>query len=166
MSRGFKINKPVVAQFMRELQQEFDQHQIRVGVDADKPVMGTTINYNGPVIFGDANGAQLAWNNEKVSQHQTEKIAAGYEDLARAVVDVLRQLPAAGLAKADQENTEEAARSVLQEVTQPTPDSGRVKWAVAALKGFLATALISVASTEVQEWIKAAITNLGTQLGN
>jgi hypothetical protein len=57
------------------MQREFDKHPIRVPVEADPSTVAvaggqTTINYNGPVIHGDATGAQLAWGNDVVTQSQ------------------------------------------------------------------------------------------------
>ena len=55
------INRAGIAQMMREIQREFDKHPIKVPVDSDRLSTGTTTIFNGPVIHGDANGAQLAW---------------------------------------------------------------------------------------------------------
>jgi hypothetical protein len=80
---------------------------------------GTSI-YNGPVIQGDANGAQLAWNNEIVTQtavSRTEQIAPGFEAIAQAVVRTLEQLPLVGLPEDDQREAEAAANEILVEVT-------------------------------------------------
>jgi hypothetical protein len=74
----------------REIQREFDKHQIRVPVQAEPPappsgpaIGGTTI-FNSPVIDGSADGAQLAWGNDTVHQVQnrTEQIAPGFEAVA------------------------------------------------------------------------------------
>ena len=125
------------------MQREFDKHPIRVPVEVDDPELpamarfGTTI-YNGPVIHGDANGAQLAWGNETISQtamNRTEQITPGFEAIAQAVVRTLEQLPAVGLPEEDQQDAEIAANEVLVEATQPQPDRGKMRRALTALKG-------------------------------
>ena len=62
------INKQAIAKMMREMQREFDRHPIRLPLETEGPVArdGTTTGktvYNGPVIYGSADGAQLAWSN-------------------------------------------------------------------------------------------------------
>lgn len=60
--------------------------------------------YNGPVIHGNADGAQLAWDNTgTVNQSQThnEQIAPDFVALAQAVTDTMRHLSAMGLAAQD-----------------------------------------------------------------
>lgn len=109
-------------------------------MNADGPTPGTTVNYNGPVIQGDANGARLAWGNRDVDQSQTDtqQIAPGFEPIAQAVAKTLEQLSMAGLPGRDQEDAEEAAKEVLAEVTQPEPNQGKIRRALAALKHLLA----------------------------
>lgn len=109
-SGGFEINKRGIERFTRELQKEFDKHPIRVDVGTGPPELpdishGATVTYNGPVIFGSADGAQLAWNNGAVCQSRTgesQQIAEGFEALANVVAEILRQLPATGLDNKDQ----------------------------------------------------------------
>lgn len=158
------INKAAIAQMMRDIQREFDKHPINVAVQSEGsfPAGSTTI-YNGPVIHGDANGAQLAWGNDTVTQHRQEQVAPGYEILAQALVSTLQQLPAAGLPAADQEDAEAAAREALHALTEGDPDSGVVRRAVAALKGhlaLLATGMVAGAEQGAQEWAKTAVQHL------
>ena len=80
------INRAGIAQMMREIQREFDKHPVKVPVESDRLSTGTTTIFNGPVLHGDANGAQLAWGNETVTQHREEQVAPGYEILAQALV--------------------------------------------------------------------------------
>ena len=72
------INRQEIERLTREIQQEFDKHPIRVPVRADSPALprfarSTTTIFNGPVIHGNADGAQLAWGNDTVHQAQTRK---------------------------------------------------------------------------------------------
>lgn len=154
---------------MREIQREFDKHPIRVPIQAHLPqaglVPGTTI-YNGPVIHGSADGAQLAWGNETVQQTQgrSEQIAPGFEAMAQAVAKTLERLPDAGLAQDDLHDAEAAARDVLAEVTKPVPDRGKIRRALSSLKGFLAPIAIGLAAGAVEggahEWARVAIEQL------
>jgi hypothetical protein len=70
--RRSEINKPGVERFIRELQTEFDKHRIYLAVESNAPefpdlTRGATTIYNGPVIMGDADGAQFAWSNGSVN---------------------------------------------------------------------------------------------------
>ncbi len=156
----------------REIQREFDKHPIRVPVQADPPAppgglgMGGTTIFNGPVIHGSADGAQLAWGNDTVHQVQnpTEHIAPGFEAVAQAVVKTLTQLSGAGLAEDDRQEAEAAARDVLAEVTQPEPDRGKIRRALSSLKGFLAPVAMGLAEGGAEgahEWARMAIEQLG-----
>lgn len=169
---GVHINRQAIARMMRDVQREFDKHPIRVPVEADEGQLtggrspGSTV-YNGPVIFGDANGAQLAWGNETVNQSQqhVEQIAPGFEVLAQAVVRTIEGLPRAGLTAEDEQAAEDAAKEVLDELTHPQPDSGRIRSGLAALKGILAPLAIGLtagARDGAREWAKTAIEQLGT----
>jgi hypothetical protein len=167
------INKQEIARMTREIQREFDKYPIRVPVQADSPVppggfaTGSTTIFNGPVIQGDANGAQLAWDNDIVhqTQNRTEKIAPGFEAIAQAVVKTLEGLPGAGLAEDDRQDAEAAARDVLTEVTQPEPNRGKIRRALSSLKGFLAPIAMSLAEGGAEgsahEWARMAIEQLG-----
>lgn len=167
------INRRAIEQFMGNIQREVDKHPIRVAVQAEEPVLrdgrplGGTV-YNGPVFYGDANGALLAWNNETVTQSQQQsraEVAAGYETIAKAVVFVLENLHIAGLPEDAQQDAEEAANEVLTEVTQTEPDRRKIQRALTALKGCLASlaaGLTSGAAEGAQEWARTAIEQLGT----
>jgi hypothetical protein len=93
--RGFEINTRGVEEMTRELQREFDKHPIRVPVTAGLPdlpdiVGGSVAIYNGPVIMGNADGAQLAWNSQSVSQSQDGQrwqVDERYTELAQVTAD-------------------------------------------------------------------------------
>jgi hypothetical protein len=176
-----RINKRGIQQLMNEIQREFDKHPIRVPVVAESPVAdeivqaygpppsGTAV-YQGPVIIGNADGAQLAWGNNTVQQtavNRTEEVAPGFEAIAAAVALTLGQLPAAGLDEEDEADAKAVADEILVEVTQPQPDRGKIRRAITALKGFLApiaTGLARGGGQGAQEWAKTAIEQLGSPL--
>jgi hypothetical protein len=171
--RGSGINEQEIARMMRDIQEEFNKHPIRVPVQADLPELpdishGTTVTYNGPVIYGSADGAQLAWNNGAVSQSQAaepQQIAEGFEALATLVAEILRQLPATGLGGEDQAIAAEAGNEILAQVTQSVPEPGKVKRATATLRGVLVQLAIAAetgAGQAVAEWEKAAVQHLST----
>lgn len=164
------IDRQAIARMMREMQREFDKHPIRVPLETNGPAVrpriaaGTTI-YNGPVIYGSADGARLAWNNQTVDQgeNHTEQVTSGFEPLARAVVRTLEQLRLAGLADEDEQAAEDVAREVLNQVTKPDPDRGAIKRGLRALKGVLAPVAIGLtngAGEGAKEWAKTAIEQL------
>lgn len=171
--RGFEINKQGIARMTRDMQKEFDRHPIRVPVQADLPELpdishGATVTYNGPVIYGSADGAQLAWNNGAVSQSQAgepAQIAEGFEALASIVAEILRQLPATGLSGEDQEIAAEAGNEILVQLTQPVPEPGKIKRAAATLRGVLVQLAIAAETgvgQAVTEWAKEAVKHLST----
>ncbi|MFB7372132.1 hypothetical protein ACFC0D_20070 [Streptomyces sp. NPDC056222] len=122
-------------------------------------------HYDGPVFNGPASHNQFAWNNGTVTQNQqvNGEVAAGYEALAARVAELLRQLPEAGLAEQDREDAEAAAGEVLEVITQPEPEAGRVRRALATLRGALvpvASGVAAGATVGAQEWARAAIEGL------
>ncbi len=164
------INKAAIAKMMRDIQREFDRHPIQIPVSADTPELraagGATTVYNGPVIMGDANNAQLAWGNNTVHQTQnvTEQIAPGFEVIAQAVAKTLEGLAAVGLNDEDRQEAEAVATEILEEVTNAQPNQGKLKRALMALKGFLApiaTGVSAGAGEGAQEWARTAIKQLG-----
>ncbi|MFF4425210.1 hypothetical protein ACFY04_31300 [Streptomyces sp. NPDC001549] len=124
---------------------------------------------SGPVFHDAVSGAQFAWGNDTVTQNQqnntapapgSEAVAA----LAALVADLLRQLPGAGLPDRDREDAEAAAQDVLAEVAGTgEPDQGRLRRALAALKGVLApvaTGVVAGTAVGAQEWARTAIEGL------
>lgn len=167
---GTGIDRAAIARFMNDLQNEFNRHPIQVPVNADQPELsrGATI-YNGPVIFGDANGAQLAWNSHSVSQSgkDSQPIAPGMEPIAEAVIAVLQRLSEIDLAADDEALANEAGDSVLAAVTQPTPDLGTIRRGLTLLKGSLSHLAIAAQAgvdAEVAEWAQHTIAHLGSLL--
>lgn len=164
------INKQEIARMMDEIQREFDRHPIRLPIEAASaaPPDGTTVGsmtiFNGPVIHGNADGAQLAWGNESVSQQRTEQIAPGFEAIAQAVARTLDGLPSADLTENDRQEAEAAARDVLAEVTQPQPDRSKIRRALSSLKGLLAPLAVGLvegtAAVGAREWARTAIEQL------
>lgn len=123
-------------------------------------------NYNGPVFNAGVTGSQFAWNNENVTQNQQNNsaVAPGFEALVTLVTDLLRELPQAGLAESDREDAEYAARKVLATVAGPdAPEDGRLRRALAMLKGALApvaTGVVAGTAAGAQEWAQKAIEGL------
>lgn len=128
----------------------------------------TVHHHDGPVIHGSASHNQFAWNNETVTQNQQSNgatVAPGYEALAELVTALLGQLPQAGLADRDREDAEVAAQEVLTEITRTdaAPEEGRLRRALAGLRGALApvaTGVVAGTTVGAQEWALAAITSL------
>ncbi|MFG2894104.1 hypothetical protein [Streptomyces sp. NPDC048248] len=91
-------------------------------------------------------------------------MAPGFEALADRVSELLGQLPQSGLADRDREDAESAAREVLAAITQPdAPEEGRLRRALAMLKGALAPVATGVAAgtaVGAQEWARTAIEGL------
>ncbi|MFE6483024.1 hypothetical protein ACFVGN_08835 [Streptomyces sp. NPDC057757] len=140
---GFKINKQGIRKMMQEIQREMDKHPVTAKVEADTAGVsfGGGNVFNGPVIYGDLNGAQLAWGNSTVNQTQNQErqqIAPGFEAIAQAVVDALRELPTMGVSEEDIEDAAVVGEEILNEVVQAEPSRGKVRRAVAALKGYFA----------------------------
>ncbi|MER6255006.1 hypothetical protein ABT224_27015 [Streptomyces sp. NPDC001584] len=125
---------------------------------------------SGPVFHGAVSGAQFAWGNDSVTQNQQNNTApapgseAAVAALAALVADLLRQLPGAGLPDRDREDAEAAAQDVLAEVAGTgEPDRGRLRRALAALKGALApvaTGVVAGTAVGAQEWARTAIEGL------
>jgi hypothetical protein len=129
---------------------------------------GPSITTHGPCIAGDANGANMAWENSGgvTQNHSTgDQVAPGFEALAEAVAEILKQLSAYGLSPDDQQDAEDAANEVLAEVTKPQPEPRRVRRAVAALRGFLAPIVLTAGRAEVQELAQHGIEKLNRAIG-
>ncbi|RLV71149.1 hypothetical protein STAN_6678 [Streptomyces sp. CBMAI 2042] len=123
-------------------------------------------NHEGPVFNEAVSGAQFAWNNQSVTQNQQNNstVAPGFEALAALVDDLLQQLPRADLADRDREDVEAAAGEVRATISGPgTPEEGRVRRALAMLKGVLAPVATGVAAgtaAGAQQWAQTAIEGL------
>ncbi|MFD8972236.1 MULTISPECIES: hypothetical protein [Streptomyces] len=125
-------------------------------------------SHDGPVFNAGVSHTQLAWNNETVTQNQQSNggpVAPGYEALAELVTRLLGQLPEQGLAERDREDAEVAAQEVLAEITRTdaAPEEGRLRRALAGLRGALApvaTGVVAGTAVGAQEWALAAIAGL------
>jgi hypothetical protein len=184
---GIQINKQAIRKMMRDIQREMDKHPVKVRTEAVTPEPTPLLprvplpggnTFHGPVVFGNVNGplitgdvksgAQLAWGNTSVSQNQSsgDQIAPGFEAIAQAVVDALRHLPAMGVSEEEIEDAAAIGEEVLNEVVQAEPDRGRIRRAVAALKGYFAPiatrAVAAGAVTGSEETARAVIERLST----
>jgi len=172
MGRGFEVNEAGIRAMMEAIQQQMDKHPVRARVEADTSGVALGGNvFNGPVIHGDVSGSQLAWGNSTVQQTQNpaqQEIAPGFEAVAQAVIDALRELPTMGAPQEDLDEAAAAGAEVLNEVVQAEPDRGKIRRAVAALKGYLApiatTAITAGAVAGADESAKALIERLSTAL--
>jgi hypothetical protein len=108
-----------------------ERHQASITKFLESRTMsGQSIN-NGPVIYGDANGAQLVWNNHgdvTQSRNEVQQIAPGFEPLAQDVADLLKQLPEFGLDANTRQEVEEVADVYdLRRATSRLPDQSLAK---------------------------------------
>jgi hypothetical protein len=133
----------------------------------DQKGYGPTINH-GPVFHGAFQGGQFAWGNRDVAQQQniTQQVAAEFQPLADAVVTILQQLPAYGLAPQDQQDIEAAANEVLAEVQQEQPEPGKLRRGVAMLKGFLFPIAKEAAREEVRQLAQQGLDQITTAIGS
>lgn len=60
-------------------------------------------------------------------QDNTQQIAPGFEDIARAVAGTLERLGQLGLTDEERDDAEVSGREVLEEVVRPEPDEGVVR---------------------------------------
>jgi hypothetical protein len=111
---------------------------------------------------------QFAWGNRDVAQQQniTQQVAAEFQPLAEAVVTILQQLPAYGLAPQDQQDIEAAANEVLAEVQQEQPEPGKLRRGVAMLKGFLFPIAKEAAREEVRQLAQQGLDQITTAIGS
>jgi hypothetical protein len=92
--------------------------------------------YNGPVIHVTGDGAQLAWNNDQVSQFQSpQTISPGYEGLAKIVSEALEHIQASRLDSEDKAIARESADAVLHEVVKSPPSQMIMRRGLATLRG-------------------------------
>ena len=144
-----------------------ERHQASITKFLESRTMSGQSIYNGPVIHGDANGAQLVWNSHgDVTQNHNEvqQIAPGFEPLAQAVTDLLKQLPEFGLDANTRQEVKEVADEVLAEVVRTEPEPRKLRRAVAALKGFLMPIVVGAASAEARELARQGIHQLTAAL--
>lgn len=174
MANGFKINKQAIRTMSREIEREFAKNPVRVPLEADHnalslPVATTVNNYHGPVVTVNGDHAQLAWDNQSVTQVQThiEQVAPGYEQLAQLLTDILASLSTFQLDEPDRSELRENAHLVLQEVVKSEPDQGIVRRGVTLIKGLLAPVSAGLGKAATEETADAArqvINALGASL--
>lgn len=125
-----------------------------------RPLAGTTTTtYNAPVVQVHGDHAQLAWDNQSVTQSSGDgaTISAGYQDLAKAVTDALNLLTTADDVDAEDVTiAREGAETVLAQVTSARPDTSIIRRGLAALRGVLSTAA-NAAATESGRSLIAAL---------
>lgn len=163
MASGFKINKQAIRKMSREIEREFAKNPVRVPLEADHravslPAATTVNNYNGPVVTVNGDHAQLAWDNQSVTQVQehSEQVAPGYEQLAQLLTDILASLSTFQLDETDGSELRENANLVLQEVVKSEPDQGIVRRGVTLIKGLLAPVSAGLGKAVTEETAEAA----------
>lgn len=125
----------------------------------------TTTTYNAPVVHVHGDHAQLAWDNQSVTQSSGDgaTISAGYVDLARAVTDALGLLEAADDVDAEDVTiAREGAETVLAQVTSDRPDASIIRKGLAVLRGVLSTAANAAATESGRSLIAALALPSGT----
>lgn len=92
--------------------------------------------YNGPVFQGDVDGAQLAWNNQSVTQNhnRVEQVTPGFEALAKAVTEVLQLVPGMDLPAEGREDVDAASNDILAEIVRDEPRPGPIRRSVRVLR--------------------------------
>jgi hypothetical protein len=133
--------------------------------NSGKSSTATTNHYNAPVFKGDMRQAQIAWNNRDVTQSRSavEQVTPGFEELAEAVTRTLAQLPLIGLPVEDAEDAAASASEILGEVVSPTPNRGRIRRSLAALRSCLQPVAAEAAlgaSEGAHDLAKAALDHL------
>jgi hypothetical protein len=95
-----------------------------------------TSTYHGPVFHGDVNGAQLAWNNNSVTQNNNriEQVAPGYEALAKAMTEVMSLVPGMNLSVEGHEDVEAASNEIVAEIVRDEPRPGPIRRALTVLR--------------------------------
>lgn len=120
-------------------------------------------NAQAPVVIVHGNNTQVAFNNGSVSQSQvTKDVPAGFDDLAKAVGEILRRLDE--LPEADRETASSAANELLVEVVRDEPDESTIHRLSAQLKGVLAPVAMGLAKgvgSGLGVWAKGLISQLG-----
>lgn len=163
MASGFKINKQGIRQMAREIEREFAKNPVQIPLQADPsdlrmPSATTVNNYSGPVVTILGDHAQIAWNNQDVTQTQasTEQIAPGYEELADLVTRLLASLSELGLEPDDEAEAHTTSEAVLREVVKAEPDRGILKRGITMLKGLLAPIASGISKAVTDESAEAA----------
>ncbi len=133
----------------------------------DRRGYGSQITNHGPVFHGAAQGQQFAWGNRDVSQtlHAGDQVAPGFEALAEAVAEIVKQLPAYGLDPEYQQDAEDATGEVLAQITKPEPEPRLVRRAVAGLRGLIVPVIATAAKDEVRELAQHGLDQLNHAIG-
>lgn len=182
-----KFAKDYTTELQRRLQAEARRRPIRVPIETEaRPDRGvgyfrpfaagapypqptTTATYNGPVIYqtGDGNFQVAVGGRVNQEQHRIGAVAAGYEQIAELVAEVLERLPDLGLDDADVVDADDAGRTIVDEVTKEQPDKGRIRRSLKIITATLtpiATGLVTGAATGVREWAQRVVEHLTQSL--
>lgn len=154
----------------KELEREFAKHPVKVPLTMDTPSGGTTRTgdiYNGPVVHIHGDGAQVAWNNDTVTQTSSlarQEVTPGFEPIATAVGQILEGIANSGLQADEISEVEETGKAVLAEVVKEEPDKTFIKRSLTMLKGLLSPIAIGAqdgvtdaAQETANEWAATGI---------
>lgn len=154
-NHGFKINKQGIRRLQRDIQRELNKQPLRVPVDAETRHSAPTVvnHYSAPVVTVNGDHAQVSWDGgTNIQSHdQSQRVAEGYEDVAKTLADLLGHLTDLGLSDEDAQDLREAGEQVLAEVTQDEPDRRKVRRGVQVLKGLLAPVATGVSQAVTSE---------------
>jgi hypothetical protein len=131
----------------------------------DHPARGWSVQNNSNTFNGEVSGGQVsmgARGDTTQNQYRNEQVAPGYESVAQAVANVLQLLPQMSLQQRDLEDAEAAANEVLEEVQAPSPEPSKLRRGMAALKGAIATGVVTGTSQGAQEIAKTAFDHLNS----
>ena len=137
------INKQAIAKMQRDLQREFDEHPIRVPINAEPPESfgqpaTTTVNhYHAPVVTINGDRAQFAWGAGEIRQDQgaVSQVTPGYEEVARLTAEVLAKLDEFVLTSDEAQDARDNGELLLAEVVKPDPDKSLLRCAATMLRG-------------------------------
>lgn len=129
---------------------------------SEKLRRSSTTTYNAPVVNVHGDHAQVAWDNQSVTQNSvSDSVAPGYDDLAQAVTKALELLSRTpSLDPDDQVFARESAEQVPEQLVTTEPNPSIIRRGLAALRGVLLSASESAAGSAASEAIKTLITAL------
>jgi hypothetical protein len=139
-----------MSSWMSHIEATFSDHEPRPAT----PPRPQVIHGDNIVIAGGH--VNVATRGGSVSQQVP--VTSGYEDLARAVKDALELLDTEpDLDDDDRDTAQEASTAILEEIVKESPDRPRVKKALAALRGVLASATNAAAAAAASGLIQQLV---------
>jgi len=111
----------------------------------------------------------MAWQSHDFTQNRNDgqQITPGFEPLAQAIADLVQSLPTLGLSAQEQQDVQDVVDEVAGEIVQDPPNTGRLRRAGAALRGFLlpiASGAVAGVSDQVREEAGKLVEHLSSAL--